>query len=286
VTGELALSVRRGIRIEGLESYVPFMLPSDAQQLTALVVDGPGRTRDCTDEAIWTSSNSDVAWLKTHDTGYVMAGQSGEAVVSASCEGTTGSVVVRVDRYEIVVQLTDAESGAPVPDASVSPFYGRVTDAAGRVVAQGYQPSHTLSFWKLGYDPATHTVSWNRTSRVSESYALAPVPGIFEQGSARICGTPQRACSAADIANVGVHGFTVPRPGTLRVDTIWLPGGINDRLSYELLCNGALVRSATAFGSLRGRWSEVAASTDCAYEFRVSQNYSGSTSYSYAFSVR
>jgi hypothetical protein len=287
VTGSLSLSVTRGIRIEGLEDDVPFALTSMDQQLRAFLVEGPGRAEECTEEGRWSTANPEIARFSPYDPGWLWLWDPGETIATVTCEGVTGSVLVKAGVYEINLHLVDADTGVPVPDAAVSASNQR-TNASGRYHARGNQEIEQFSFWKLGYEPLVKVeVSWNRDLVMNRTYALAPVPGIFLRGSADLCGNAQRDCGPGKPPREQVHAFQAPHAGTLRVDAIWIPGGLYDDLLYELRCDGAVVGQGTArSASLRGRWFEVPASASCSYELRVRQSYHGTDSYEYAVSVR
>jgi hypothetical protein len=286
VTGTLPLSVTRGVRIEGLEDQEPFALTTMDQQLRAYLVDRPGSAEECTEEGRWTTADARIAEVSPHDPGWIWLRGEGQTIVTVTCEGASGSMAVRVGYYDIDLTIVDAVTGAPVAGAAVNASNVR-TDASGRHRARGNELVEEFTLWRLGYDLLSRVqVTWDRRPGMSATYAMSPVSGIFLRGTASLCGNERRDCGPGQAPREQVHGFQVPYDGTLRVDAIWVPGGLYDTLSYELTCNEAVVRQGLEHGSVRGRWFEAPASASCDYALRIRQSYNGTDTYEFAISVR
>ena len=286
-TGTQAVKVAVGVRVVGLESYVPFMLTTETQQLRAYVVNAPGSLEDCTLEAVWTSSNPEVGRFTFRDPGLLDARGPGEAIITADCDGIAGHVPLQVDYYSLEGTVYSSETAAPVPDVALNWNFGvqARSDASGRysAIQQNTSP-RTWRAWKVGWDTTLQTVSWDRQPLVRMDWSLAAVPGIFLQGSDRLC--RKTSTCQSDVPRERVYAFTVPAAGTLRLDTFW-DGDYNDHLEHELHCNGTLVLKGSDGLGNHGKRFETAASPACDYELKFTYNASSSlVTYEYTISFR
>jgi len=288
-TGSLPVKVAGGIRIVGLEDYTPFMLISEKPHVSALVVDAGGGQRDCGRNAVWSTSDYDVAHLADFDPGVIYSWSEGEAILTAACEGQTGQVLVRVGSYTVEGIVQDAGTGAPLPGAVLQYGLGRkaTSDGQGRYAAPGQAMSpHTWFAWKNGYEVRVQRdIAWNRQPVVRLDWALERIPGILLEGTNRLCWNGSSGCEAG-VPKENIYTFSVPAAGTLRVDTFW-ELDYNDRLYHELRCNGTLVEKGGRGDHNWGKLFEVAASPACAYELRFTQSTRNPTmTYDYTISWR
>ena len=270
--GTLSITVKSGIRIIGLEAYVPFMLTAERPVVTAQVVDAGGQAHAC--RAAWGTTDHDVAHVDSASTtGVVVSWGEGEATISASCEGQTGTALVRSGTYRLQGDVRDRDTGAPIAGAALQRGLGRdtTTDAEGRYTSQrqGYSP-WTWFAWRNGYEVAVQErIGWERQPVVRLDWALARIPGILLEGSGELC-WKQGAC-APGVEAKRTYAFVVPAAGTLRVDTFW-ELDYNDLLYHELRCNQEVVAEGSRRDHNWGRLLEVPASPACAYQLSFVQS--------------
>ena len=285
--GTLAVTVRSGLRIVGLESYVPFMLLAERPIVAAEVVDASGSARAC--RAAWATTDYDVAHVDSGSTtNTVVSWKEGEALVTATCEGQSVTTLVKSGTYRLQGVVTDGGTGAPIAGGALQSGMGRdaVTGADGTytTLRHGASPL-TWVAWKNGYEVAVKPdIAWDRQPVVMVDWALTRIPGILLEGSGSLC-WKQGAC-APGIEAKRTYAFVVPAAGTLRVDTFWALD-YNDLLYHELRCNQEVVAEGSRRDHNLGKLFEIPASPACAYELSFVQSTRNPVmSYDYTISWR
>ena len=166
-----------------VQGAVSAIVPGTIFHLNASFTPAGGARRDCSADAVWRSSAESVVRAAPGGAaGDFLAMRGGDAQISATCEGTTGSLAIRVDnaaRWPLLGTVFAAPDGPPIANAALS-LGGAppvTTDAAGRymiiaddpamrgvtVSASGYQTrqtslgggdARTIDIDLLGTDPA------------------------------------------------------------------------------------------------------------------------------------
>lgn len=271
-TGTLAVSVGSGLRIVGLESYVPFMLVAERPVVSAEMVDASGNARAC--RAVWATTDYDVAHVDSvSTTGTVVSWKEGEALVTATCEGQFVTTLVKSGTYRLQGVVRDGGTGAPIAGVALQRGMGRdaVTGADGAYTTQGQAVSPlTWIAWRNGYEVAVNPdIAWDRQPVVTVDWELPRIPGILLEGSGELC-WKQGAC-APGVQAKRTYAFAVPAAGTLRVDTFWALD-YNDLLYHELRCNQEVVAEGRSRDHNLGKLFEIPASPSCAYELSFVQS--------------
>lgn len=256
---DLNVTVQRGVRIGGFERYRDFVTLNSSVELTATIINADGSVyRDCTREAVWTSSQPDIAEIR--DTlpsmPFLVQHEKGAVVLTAQCAtGASGQRAVAIDDYVLRGMVT--ADGVPVPGVRV----GRVqTDAGGVYETVMSSDDFVMRVAKVGFEPVREDRKWNRQDAQRIDYALASVPGIIAQREGQLARGADETLT-----------FTAPRPGTLRVLGYWdAPGGSGiDRDIYSTLrCNGRQMYQGDT-GDGWGTGFSIAANPACQYELVI-----------------
>ena len=273
-TGQLTLTVGRGVRIGGgMEAYPHFILTGGNFFLTATIINADGSVnRDCSSEAVWTSSNPAVATIQSTSK-RLQQRSEGEATITAACALATGQLLVRIGHY-VLGGFVRAADGSPVGGALIDKSL-TAGDGSYSETQNSERPDVRVS--KVAYETLVQAVTWNREPAMTQDLVLSPIPGVFLQGEGKLCNsgsstaTYELECKPAGATSLDLYTFTVPHDGILRLATHWsAPGGseIDHDLIADLKCDGARVKQAPISSGLGGGFS-VSATAGCHYELTL-----------------
>jgi hypothetical protein len=123
-----------------------------------------GTAKACGDAAAWQSSNTNVATVGS--AGMVTAVTPGQADISATCDGVTGSVRVTISAATYALSGTIREGTTPLAQVRVEILNGEnagkqaTSDGTGWYRMTGLAPgSFSVKASRAGYDPVTRTVT-------------------------------------------------------------------------------------------------------------------------------
>lgn len=258
-SSDLRVTVQRGVRIGGFERYRDFITLNSTVELTAAIINADGSVyRDCTREAVWTSSRPDIAEISNTlpSRPFLVQHEKGRFVLTAQCAtNALGQVAVAIDDFVLEGAVTSA--GVPVPGVRV----GRVhTDAAGAYEAIMSSDDFGMRVAKVGFEPIREDRKWNKQAVQRINYALTPVPGIVVQREGHLARGADETLT-----------FTAPRAGTLRVLGYWdAPGGsgVDRDIDSMLRCNGRQMYNGET-GDGWGTGFSIAANPACQYELVI-----------------
>jgi hypothetical protein len=290
VRGMLGVSVGAGIRITGLEDFPYFVLLNSNTNVRAFRVDSAGSViRECSADAAWTSSDSSVARISrfpASNGAAVLKDREGEATLTATCDGESGQVRVRVGHYTLTGTVRSS-SGAPIAGAYAVNGY---SNAQGGYAVDRTSEPNGLIFAGVGFESRRLELDWNRQPSMTLDVTLTPLAGLFRQGEGSLCtvlsGGHEAECAAASAVMQDVIDFTVPRTGLLRLAGYWRrPSTLGGGLLVNLTCNGVRdPRLPLVVTSAEGGGFTVPADTSCQYRLTI-QNTTNVTALPYQFSL-
>lgn len=238
------------LRIAGLPGAVS---PGSSTQLMAEIVQGPS-VKDC--PATWNADNAPVATISS--SGLLTAALTGYAMITASCEGLSARVEVKVEArnpYALVLHPYDSELRNDYPESS----YGvRATVEFLDGPRTGEKVTTTGTSWSELTGVPTWPIRVRLTARDYESrdFVIAESTGHRRNPSSSVFDLPIEMRFTPDASTDTYvrrmtteqseisHPFTMRVPGTVEVRT-WWSVDYKDRLGITLSCNNQAIGNVT-----------------------------------------
>jgi hypothetical protein len=210
--------------------------------MRATTVDAEGRpVRDCTDEAVWSTSDSSIARPGSVNIALgrqLVKSQEGDVTLTAVCGADAGTMLVRIGHFTLsgIVRST---TGEVIAEAAIGP--AARSSATGDYQLDLASEDGSLRISKPGFETVVTRFQWNLQPAMRQDIVLSPLSGILRQGEGRLCQVESNAGCEGGSTVQDVVSFSVPRAGDLRLATYFQSSGgsgVDEGLIVGLRCNG------------------------------------------------